>query len=200
MATAYDVTMFGRTWILGGAVALAGAVSLLGCATTDESTSATVAAIQPTSYVVKDLVTTTTTTTPPTTTTIPGMLYEPYSHTISRGDNPSALADRYSISLQALNEANATNPDYASFPIGGTVIIPPGAMLPTGAGNTATGGEQTASGCTSREHVVVGGDNPTVVANKYGISIEELARANATNAVYQSFVLGGTLVIPVGDC
>jgi hypothetical protein len=141
--------MFGRTWILGGAVALAGAVSLVGCATTDESTSATVAAIQPTSYVVKDLVTTTTTTTPPTTTTIPGMLYEPYSHTITQGDNPSALADRYSISLQTLNEANATNPDYASFPIGGTVIIPPGAMLPTGSGNTATGGEQTASGCTS---------------------------------------------------
>lgn len=192
--------MHRRSWILGGAFALAGAVSLVGCAAADESSSATVAAIQPTSYVVKDLVTTTTTTTPPTTTTIPGMIYEAYSHTISQGDNPSVLADRYSISLQELNEANATNPDYSSFPIGGTVIIPPGAMLPTGAGGSSVTSGQTASGCSSREHTVVTGDNPTVVANQYEISIEDLARANATNPVYQSFVIGGTLTIPVGDC
>jgi LysM repeat protein len=192
--------MIGRTWIIGAAAAVSAALSLAGCATADEASSATVAAIQPTSYVVKDLVTTTTTTTPPTTTTIPGMIYEAYTHTISQGDNPSVIADRYSISLQALNEANATNPDYSAFPIGGTVIIPPGAMLPTGAGTTGGGAQQDASGCTTQEHVVAEGDNPTVVANKYGVSIEDLARANATNPVYQSFVLGGTLAIPVGNC
>ena len=195
--TAYAVNMLGRSWIIGGALALSAAMSLAGCATDDEASSATVAAIQPTSYVVKELVTTTTTLPP---TTIPGMIYEAYSHTIVRGDNPSVIADRYSISLQDLNEANATNPDYSSFPIGGTVIIPPGAMLPTGAGTTAGGGGQSASGCTSQEHVVVEGDNPTVVANTYQITVEDLARANATNPVYQSFILGGTLVIPVGDC
>lgn len=196
---AYAVPMLARSWIISGALALSGTMSLAGCATADEASSATVAAIQPTSYVVKELVTTTTTTTTLPPTTIPGMIYESYSHTITQGDNPSVLADRYSISLQQLNEANATNPDYSSFPIGGTVIIPPGAMLPTGAG-IATGGGQTATGCTSQEHVVVEGDNPTVVANKYQISVEDLARANATNGVYQSFILGGTLVIPVGDC
>ncbi len=198
--TAYAVHMLGRSWIIGGALALSAAMSLAGCATDDEASSATVAAIQPTSYVVKELVTTTTTTTTLPPTTIPGMIYEAYSHTIVQGDNPSVIADRYSISLQDLNEANATNPDYSSFPIGGTVIIPPGAMLPTGAGTTAGGGGQSASGCTSQEHVVVEGDNPTVVANTYQITVEDLARANATNLVYQSFILGGTLVIPVGDC
>ena len=193
--------MLARSWIISGALALSGTMSLAGCATDDEASSATVAAIQPTSYVVKELVTTTTTTTTLPPTTIPGMIYEAYSHTIVQGDNPSVIADRYSISLQELNEANATNPDYSSFPIGGTVIIPPGAMLPTGAG-AASGGAagQPATGCTSQDHVVVEGDNPTVVANKYQISVEDLARANATNPVYQSFVLGGTLLIPVGDC
>jgi len=46
----------------------------------------------------------------------------------------------------------------------------------------------------------VSGDNPTVVAEQYSISVEALARANATNATYLSFLLGGTIAIPVGDC
>ena len=179
---------------------IAVALSATGCAGDEASSAATVAPIQPTSYVVKDLVTTTTTTAPTTTTTVPGMIYEEYSHTIVAGDNPSALADLYRISLADLNSANSANPDYSSFPIGGTVIIPPGAMLPSASGvPTVTSADGTAT-CTTTEHVVVEGDNPTVVANAYGIAIEDLARANATNPVYSSFLLGGTLLIPSSGC
>ncbi len=193
--------MSGRSLVFAIVALATTALSLNGCAGDEASTAATVAPIQPTSYVVKELVTTTTTTTPTTTTTVPGMIYEDYSHTITSGDNPSYLADLYSISLGDLNSANSQNPDYNSFPIGGTIVIPPGAMMPSViAGQRVT---QTADGsgtCTTSEHTVVEGDNPTVVANSYGISIEDLARANATNAVYSSFLLGGTLLIPSSGC
>lgn len=192
--------MHGRPQVLIITGALAVGLSLTGCAGDDASSAATVAPIQPTSYVVKDLVTTTTTLPPTTTTTIPGQIVEDYSHTITAGDNPSYLADLYSISLADLNAANTGNPDYSSFPIGGTVVIPPGALMPSVSGSQVTQSAGSTGTCTTSEHVVVEGDNPTVVATNYGITIEDLARANATNPVYSSFLLGGTLIIPSSGC
>jgi len=176
------------------------AVLGVGCATDDAAVSPTVAPIQPTSYVVKELVTTTTTTLPPTTTTILGQLLEPIEYIIVSGDNPSRVAERFSISIQQLAEANATNPVYTNFLLGGTLIIPSGAVLPAAAAAAATGDAAVAANCTFEQHEVVAGDNPTVVARKYEITIEGLARANATNPVYSSFIIGGSLIIPVGDC
>ena len=40
------------------------------------------------------------------------------------------------------------------------------------------------------------GDNPTRVANKYGITVDELAAANAGNPAYQNFLIGSSLVDP----
>jgi len=188
--------------VLGVAGALVVAVLSAGCAGGAASSAPTVSPIQPTSYVVKELVTTTTTIAPTTTTTLPGQIGEPYQHTIVKNDNPSYLADIYSITLAQLNEANRSNPDYSSFPIGGTVIIPAGAIMPSAglvlsSQNSADG---SSTGCSVLEHLIVSGDNPTVVAEQYSISVEDLARANASNATYLSFLLGGTIVIPVGDC
>jgi LysM repeat protein len=192
--------MAGRSSVLLAAGSIAVVLSLAGCAGDENSSAATVAPIQPTSYVVKELVTTTTTLPPTTTTTIPGMIYEDYTHTITSGDNPSYLADLYSISLADLSSANSTNPDYSSFPIGGSIVIPPGALLPSVVGGQVVQPSSDGGSCTTTEHVVVAGDNPTVVANSYGITIEALARANATNPVYASFILGGTLLIPSSGC
>jgi LysM repeat protein len=190
-----------RRMALATPVVLGFAVLGVGCATDDASVSPTVAPIQPTSYVVKELVTTTTTTLPPTTTTVLGQLMEPIEYIIVSGDNPSRVAERFSISIQQLAEANATNPVYTNFLLGGTLIIPPGAVLPEAVATAvATGGATTGANCTFEQHEVVAGDNPTVVARKYETSIEALARANATNPVYSSFLIGGSLVIPVGDC
>ncbi len=74
-------------------------------------------------------------------------------------------------------------------------------MLPeAAAAAAATGGAAVAANCTFEQPEVVAGDNPTVVARKYEITTEGLARANATNPVYSSFIIGGSLIIPVGDC
>jgi len=195
------VEMRSRRTILAVAVLGGGRLTTVRSGEVDEASTGTVAQIQPTSYVVKELVTTTTTTLPPTTTTIPGQIAEAYEYTIQSNDNPSYVADLFSISLSRLAEANATNPDYSSFIIGGTVIIPAGAIMPGGLSTAAaTDGTAQAGECTSLEHTIVEGDNPTVVAEQYGVTIADLARANATNATYTSFILGGTLTIPVGDC
>jgi LysM repeat protein len=190
-----------RRTALATPVVLGLAVLGVGCAADDASVSPTVAPIQPTSYVVKELVTTTTTTLPPTTTTVLGQLMEPIEYIIVSGDNPSRVAERFSISIQQLAEANATNPVYTNFLLGGTLIIPPGAVLPEAVATAvATGGATSGANCPFEQHEVVAGDNPTVVARKYETSIEALARANATNPVYSSFIIGGSLIIPVGDC
>jgi hypothetical protein len=48
---------------------------------------------------------------------------------------------------------------------------------------------------------VVANDNPTRVAAKYDITVEELAAANANNPAYQHFQLGSQLTIPAnGSC
>jgi len=197
----YDGRMSPRV-VVGFTGALIVAILSAGCAGGAASSAPTVSPIEPTSYVVKELVTTTTTIAPTTTTTLPGQIGEPYQHTIVANDNPSYLADLYSISLAQLNDANRSNPDYSAFPIGGTVVIPAGAIMP-GAGlllNSQNSTDGSSTGCSVLEHVIVSGDNPTVVAEQYSISIEALARANATNATYLSFLLGGTIAIPVGDC
>ncbi len=198
---AYAVGMSPRI-VIGLTGVLVVAILSAGCAGGAASSAATVAPIQPTSYVVKDLVTTTTTIAPTTTTTVPGQILEPYLHTIVKDDNPSYLADLYNITLAQLNEANRSNPDYSAFPIGGMVIIPAGGIMPNAAlvlNNVNTSSEES-SGCSVIEHTVVSGDNPTVLANQYSVSLEDLARANATNSTYSNFLLGGTIVIPVGDC
>jgi len=192
--------MKARRVILACAVLGGASVSVVGCGQVDEASTGTVAQIQPTSYVVKELVTTTTTTLPPTTTTVPGQIAAPYEYTIQPNDNPSYVADLFSISLARLAETNATNPDYSSFIIGGTVIIPAGAIMPGALATVSETDSGSTGECTSLEHVIVAGDNPTVVAEQYSVTIADLARANATNPTYTSFILGGTLTIPVGNC
>ena len=112
------------------------------------------------------------------------------------------IRDSYNITLAQLNDANRSNTDYSEFPIGGMVIIPVGGIMPNAALvlNNANTSNEESPGCSVIEHIVVSGDNPTVLSRQYSVSLEDLARANATNSTYSNFLLGGTIVIPVGDC
>jgi LysM repeat protein len=68
-------------------------------------------------------------TTPPASggTTPPASESEGCTHTIEAGDNPTRVSEQYDISVQVLEQANAGNSAYQSFPIGGTLNIPAGA-------------------------------------------------------------------------
>lgn len=76
-------------------------------------------------------------------------------------------------------------------------------------GTTALGPIFDASGAlighfppsTGCRHTVVVGDNPSRVAEEYGITVDELSAANIGNPVYQNFLIGWQLNIPIdGAC
>jgi LysM repeat protein len=54
----------------------------------------------------------------------PGSNCEAASHTVVAGDIPLKLTELYSVSLDALNAANANNPAYQRFIPGEKIIIP----------------------------------------------------------------------------
>jgi len=178
--------------------------------------SATIANIQPTSFVEIPPATTTTT----TTTTVPAGgapegTRSPTEQTyeIQGGDSLGKIAALYDITLEQLINYNQF-PDGANQLIlpGDTIRIPPDALVPGTATDTGTdtgtdsggddgddGGDDgdAGVGCT---HTIVEGENPSKVANQYDITTEELFAANP-GGVMDNFLIGDTLNIPAnGTC
>ncbi len=169
--------------------------------------------IQPTSFVTKEPETSTTTTTIVFTEGIVGgttPLEQVYI--VQPGDSLSRIASIHDITMDVLVSFNAAVwPEGAThvFLVGDKVKIPPGAKVPSTATDTGTETGTEAStpadgtsvpgvGC---EHTVVANDNPTRVAKKYGVTVDELAAANSSNSAYLSFQLGSKINIPAnGTC
>jgi LysM repeat protein len=202
------------------ALAASPVLALTGCGDDAEGARTTLGTVQTTSYVVEEPVTTTTTTT--LAPDVPGGQVDPneQTHIVQSGDSVYKIASTYGITPEALVNYNSWT-EGINHPLfqGDQVKIPPGSQVPSatpdsGGGDTGggdTGGGDTGGGDTSTEttppsgtgctHTVVAGDNPTRVANQYGITIDELAAANAGNPAYQNFLIGSQLSIPAnGDC
>jgi len=200
------------------ALAASPVLSLTSCGGDAEGAKTTLGTVQTTSYVVEDPVTTTSTTTLPSAT--PGGQVDPNEqiHVVVAGDSVYKIASLYGITPDALVNYNDW-PEGINHPLfqGDQVKIPPNSQLPSanpgtqapsgsgGGGDTGgTGGGTTQTsapsgvGCT---HTIVSGDNPTRVAKKYNITVDELAAANAGNPAYQNFLIGSSLSIPAnGTC
>ncbi len=195
------------------------AILFAGCGEQETGARTTLNSIQPSSYVVR-----------PPVTTVPedeadtddgvgedGRSDLPQEYTVQPGDFPLRIANLYDISLEELANFNGwTPPNYSEFPnIGGTVNIPPGALVPGAAtqpeaGDTGdTDDTPTEPGavpattlpggdgeCVPGDHVIVEGDFPVRVAEQYDITLEQLAAANQGNPAYQSFIVGQTIRIP----
>jgi len=205
---------------LAFAVLAAAPLALLSsCGDDAEGAHTTLGTVQTTSYVVEEPVTTTTTTTLPSSIPEGEVSPSEQAYTVVAGDSVYKIASLHGITPDALVNYNSWT-DGINHPLflGDIVKIPPNSKVPSatpatqppssGGGGDAggdTGGdtatETTApagAGCT---HVVESGDNPTRVANQYGITVDELAAANAGNAAYQNFLIGSSLSIPAnGTC
>jgi LysM repeat protein len=182
-----------------------------GCGSESSGSSATLANIQGSSYVTIEPATTTTTILVPTTLQA-GTSADAQTYTVVSGDSVSKIASLFDIEAEVLANFNSW-PEGIQHPIfpGDVVSIPPGAAIPgatpagdssggdSSGGDTDDGGDTaTGQGCI---HTIVQGDNPTRVARKYDITVDELANANITNPVYNTFLIGSTLNIPPnGDC
>jgi LysM repeat protein len=177
-----------------------------GCGSTATGSRTTLAAIQPSSYVT--IVPVTTTTTIPVPTTIAdGTSADAQVYTVAGGDSVFKIASLFNVPPDTLASFNMWPEGTAhSLFVGDIVNIPPGASLP-GASSGQVAGGQTGSdpegtpagvGC---QHTIVLNENPSRVANKYEITVDELRSANASSNVVSTFVVGQVLNIPAnGNC
>ncbi|CPR16778.1 N-acetylmuramoyl-L-alanine amidase AmiB [Brenneria goodwinii] len=107
-------------------------------------------------------------------------------HTVVRGETLSAIAARYGVSMSAIRSVNKLNKDIVW--VGQRLNIPAG------------GANQTAAAAASKKaapavkHKVVRGDTLSAIADRYGVSMKEIQRANDMNS--GAVQLGQTLVIP----
>lgn len=109
------------------------------------------------------------------------------SYTVAAGDNATRIAERFGVTLEALQEANRDS--LAVVRIGQVLRIPvPDALLP--ALDADDDGAQTLD-----EYVVAGGDNATRIAEWHGIDLDELRRLNPDVNLDRIYV-GQVLVVP----
>ena len=176
----------------------------------------TLGTVQTTSYVVEDPVTTTTTTTLPAVDSRGSGLARPSrSHVVVAGDSVYKIAVDVRHHARRARATTTRGPTASTIllPVGDVVKIPPNSQVPSAPTDTASGARRAPAavatgggdttyrrrrraagvGCT---HTVVEGDNPTRVANKYGITVDELAAANAGNPAYQTFLIGSSALDP----
>jgi LysM repeat protein len=157
-------------------------------------------------------------TTPPTiaSTTLPGgsvpvgPTTDVTEYTIAAGDVPFTVANRYGITVDALNLANVDTSGYGSFYVGLKIKIPAGAVvpsstLPSETTQPATPAETTttlaggASNCAQGSYTIVAGDLPGAVAKKFDVTVAQLDAANATTKGYKNFIVGVKIIIPASS-
>ena len=196
------------------ALAASPVLSLTSCGGDAAGAKTTLGTVQTTSYVVEDPVTTTSTTTLPSATPEGQVDPNEQIHVVVAGDSVYKIAALYGITPDALVNYNDW-PEGINHPLfqGDQVKIPPNSEVPSanagtqapsdgGGGDTGGGTTETTAaagvGCT---HVIVAGENPTKVAEHYGITLDELRAANANNPAINTFVVGQSLTIPPnGNC
>jgi len=145
-----------------------------------------------------------------TTTTIPSEVIEAapqQEYVIQSGDIGITIAEKFDITLEELENANGWSSASVELPFPGeSIVIPAGASDGTSTGSSSSGssdGGQTGEAiddpgdnCGAGSYVLENGDNPSSVANKFNVSLDELNAANADNSAYTAFIVGETVVIP----
>ncbi|MEO6653565.1 MAG: LysM domain-containing protein [Ilumatobacteraceae bacterium] len=192
---------------------------LAGCggSTTNAGPDATLARIQPTSFVELPPVTTTTTTSLPIDGAGGGIATGEQMYVVQANDGASRIASLHGITMDQLFAYNEW-PEGRShvFQVGEQVRIPPGGEIPgtpvqsadsgtgsTGdtsppadAGTTTDTAAPAGDGCPTT-YTIKSGDNTRIgVANQFGISYEQMDAANANTPGYASFVVGTQITIP----
>jgi len=150
------------------------------------------------------------------TATLPAELPEPIivgapvpggggrTYTIQADDTLSAVAEQFDVSVEALMEANEIE-DPTRLEVGQVLVIPgaaPSGPFPTPVSPEATptlrpGG--LTPGPEESTYVVQSGDNASAIAERFGITLEELAAVNGvTIDELRALEVGQVLVIPEG--
>jgi LysM repeat protein len=187
-------------------VPVAAVLFLAACSADDGAVTTTTVAIRTTDFVTIPPVETT----PPGPSTIPEIIEEEQEYTIVAGDYPLGVAAKFGITLDELVQYNGwVSAD--AFPFPGTVIrIPPGSKNPAASATatpsndpglltvppdpvTTLAGGQPNSG--EGTYVIVVGDFPLRIAEKFDVTLEALAAANGWEDLQRDFPFPGTTII-----
>lgn len=179
-------------------LAIAGTFGLSSCGTASGSQSgATVVNLGGTNWATIPTVPVTQVTVPEVTT--PPVAGEKTTiiteYELKAGDNPTSVASYWGISLQELNEVNATTTGYDIFFVGLKIKIPVGATIPaldTAPGDTIPATEVEICG----DYTLASGDFPGSVAKKFNVTVKALDAANEDTNGYGGFIVGTKIKVP----
>jgi LysM repeat protein len=127
------------------------------------------------------------------------------------------VADKCAVTVEDLDKANKKTDGYEAFYPGLIINIPGGALagctgpivpittttlVETDTGTTTPGSTTTtiADPCVAQTYEIASGDVPSNVASRFGVTVEQLDKANADTEFYDGFVVGITINIPGPDC
>lgn len=203
--------------VAAGALAPVLLVTACGGDGTDAGSSGDLTPITGSSYVTIEPATTTTTTTLAPGVTVPpgGTSPQEQTYTVQSGDSVFKIAALYDVTPEALANYNSW-PEGINHPlfVGDVVRIPPDSKVPD-VGGGATGGDTTddttadetgdsttddttaTDGECPTTYVIQAGDTTRIgVAEKFGITFEQMDAANVNTPGYQNFVVGTPITIP----
>jgi len=183
--------------ILGVFVLGSGGV-LAACGDNSTASGTTVANMGATNYQTLPV----TQSTLPAATTLPPMpgqiTQNEQSYTVAYGDYMGLITSMYGLSLVAIAEANGWpngGSDHKLFP-GDVIKIPAGGLVPLATTTTQATAAPPTEPCINGTHTIVAGETPSLVAKKYGTTIQKLGLANMTTKGYKSFIIGVKINLP----
>ncbi|MFZ4720449.1 MAG: LysM peptidoglycan-binding domain-containing protein [Ilumatobacteraceae bacterium] len=205
-----------RNWLVP--VGVGAALLLSACGDSATATTSTVLTLESTAY---QTLPPTPSTLPPTTT-VNGAAPPPGAttpdvteYTVKSGDVQFTVANKFGVTLDALNLANADTAGYGAFYVGLKIKIPAGATIPTettappsGATDPTqptTPAETTTtlagggSNCAQGSYTIQPGDLPSTVAKKFDVTVAQLEEANAATKGYKNFIVGVKIIIPAKE-
>lgn len=188
-----------RVAILLAGVVTSGTVLAAGCSgTADETGASSVPAPSSTAYVVIDPPTTTVPPTePPPPTDATGAIVTtttlPTEYEVQANDSVFRIADRFGLTPEQLAEINGWEDGIGHTILpGDTIRIAPETTTPPSSGSVpASTGE-----CPTTYTIQPGDTTRIGVAERFGITFEEMDAANENTPGYDSFVVGTPITIP----
>jgi LysM repeat protein len=95
-------------------------------------------------------------------------------HTVVKGDTPAAIAAKYGVSLDDLLKWNKLTTK-SRLQVGQQLVVQAPGKIAAPASQTS---DAAPTGAREISHTIVKGDNPSAIARKYGVSLDDFLKWN----------------------